>query len=65
MPSEPQLSRAAESRAKNRGGNTEGWSPRKRGRLRTKRERLRIRKKGKVKGMKHNNLIALWLLGSR
>jgi hypothetical protein len=30
-----------------------------------KKERLGIRKKGKVKGMKHNNLIALWLLGSR
>jgi hypothetical protein len=28
-----------------------------------KRERLGVRKKGKVKGMKHNNLIALWLLG--
>jgi hypothetical protein len=49
-PRNPNGSRAAESKTKKRGGKTEDWSPRKRGRPRTKKGEAGGKEEGQSKG---------------
>jgi hypothetical protein len=64
FPQNPNRSRAAESKSKKRGGKLKVGVQEREAAQGKKRERMGIRKKGRVKGMTHNNLIALWLLMS-